>query len=332
MDEARDHGPNSAADWEAITSFATAGGPLGDIAEEVRAAGPPPAGLPAILRAPLIIDTDIGGDPDDAIAVAIAALTVPELALVITTDELGGERARLARHLLDLSGRPEVPVVTGADLGGSRYFCAEGLVPDSVAAQPVDVVSAIRAVAAAAGGGPIRWLGIGPMSNLARLMAEDAATAGQMVVTQMGGALAYRDPARAEHNVRLDPVAAITVLTGTPVLTLVPSDLSFTQATEITSESPVVQRLADLAAPAWATLLSRHLDCWFDRFYPGSMQHDGLALASAMGHPALDYAKVRIEIAPDGRLARSSAGISLRMAVRADYEGFMWWLARQLDW
>jgi pyrimidine-specific ribonucleoside hydrolase len=332
MDEARDHGTNSATDWEAITSFAAAGGPLGDIAEEVRAAGPPPVGPPAALQAPLIIDTDIGGDPDDAVAVAVAALTLPELALVVTTDELGGERARLARHLLDLSGRPEVPVVTGADLGGSRYFCAEGLVPDSVAAQPGDVVSAIRAVAAAAGGGPIRWLGIGPMTNLARLMAEDAATAGQMVVTQMGGALAYRDPARAEHNVRLDPVAAITVLTGTPALTLVPSDLTFTQATEITAESPIARCLADPAAPAWATLLSRHLDCWFDQFHPGSMQHDGLALASALGHPALDYAEVGIEIAPDGRLAGSSAGISLRIAVRADYEGFMWWLARQLDW
>ncbi len=80
-------------------------------------------------HAPLIIDTDLGGNPDDAFAVAIAALTVPELALVITTDELAGERARFARHLLDLLGRPEVPVVSGADLGNTRYFCVEDLTP-----------------------------------------------------------------------------------------------------------------------------------------------------------------------------------------------------------
>ena len=71
----------------------------------------PRTGWPEDLRrAPLIIDTDIGGDPDDTLALAAAALTVPELALVITCDETGppapGQRARLARALLDLAGRP----------------------------------------------------------------------------------------------------------------------------------------------------------------------------------------------------------------------------------
>jgi hypothetical protein len=40
---------------------------------------------------------------------------VPELSLVLTSDERGGERARFARHLLNLLGRPEVPVVAGAE-------------------------------------------------------------------------------------------------------------------------------------------------------------------------------------------------------------------------
>ena len=58
--------------------------------------------------APMIIDTDIGGDPDDTVAVVAAGLRVPELALVVTSDEYGGERARFVRYLLDLVGRQDV--------------------------------------------------------------------------------------------------------------------------------------------------------------------------------------------------------------------------------
>ncbi len=145
-------------------------------------------------HAPLIIDTDLGGNPDDAFAVAIAALTVPELALVITTDELAGERARFARHLLDLLGRPEVPVVSGADLGNTRYFCVEDLTPASMGRQPADVAAAVEAVRAA--GGPVRWLGLGPASNLAALLTVRPDLTEHLVVTQMGGALRQRDQAR----------------------------------------------------------------------------------------------------------------------------------------
>lgn len=332
MGEIRDDERGPVADWEAIVSSAASGGALGENAAAVRAAGPPPSGPPAELRAPLIIDTDLGGDPDDAVAVAVAALRVPELALVITTDEVGGERARLARHLLDLAGRPEVPVAAGADLGGSRYFCVEGLVPGSVPFQDGDVSAAVRAVTSAADGGPVRWLGIGPMTNLAALMASDPDAAARLVVTQMGGALAYRDPTRAEHNARLDPPAAITVLTGMRALTLVPSDVTFTEAIQVSADSPIARGLAGPAAPGWARLLSRHLDRWFERFHPATMQHDGLALAAALGHPALDYADITVTIAADGRMTATSQGTCLHMATRADYGGFMWWLGRQLDW
>ncbi len=332
MGEVRGDEQDPAADWEVITSFGESGGPLGQIAEAVRQAGPPPSGPSAAARAPLIIDTDLGGDPDDAVAVAVAALRVPELALVITTDEVGGERARMARHLLDLAGRPEVPVAAGADLGGSRYFCAQGLVPESVPFQADDISAAVRAVTAAAGRGPVRWLGIGPMTNLARLAASDPETTARLVITQMGGALAYRDPSRAEHNIRLDPPSAITVLTGMRPLTLVPSDVTFTEATQISAGSPIARSLSDPAAPAWATMLSRHLDRWFERSYPATMQHDALALASSLGHPAVDYGDITVTIAADGRMTATPQGTSLRMAVRVDYRGFMWWLGRQLDW
>ena len=71
-----------------------------------------------LTGAPVIIDTDVGRDPGGTLALAAAARTVPRLALVITCSEPAppepGQRARLARRLLDLTGRPDVAVAEGA--------------------------------------------------------------------------------------------------------------------------------------------------------------------------------------------------------------------------
>lgn len=112
----------------------------------------------------LIIDTDIGGDADDALAVAIAAPSVPELALLITTDattaeitaEAAGEtagghgsgpdqRARLARHLLDRIARTTraehgvpVRVSTSADYAAFMSWLAARLDPKAGPGVPAD--------------------------------------------------------------------------------------------------------------------------------------------------------------------------------------------------
>src|SRR5579871_4091962 len=66
---------------------------------------------------PLVLDTDIGTDIDDVYALILAAVS-PECDLravtVVNCDV--HLRARLARHILDLLGRRDVPVSMGASL------------------------------------------------------------------------------------------------------------------------------------------------------------------------------------------------------------------------
>ncbi|MEU6191923.1 nucleoside hydrolase [Nocardia sp. NPDC047038] len=189
--------------YASMLEFATRYEEFGDLAAKLRAAGPL---APRVQGTPIILDTDIGGDPDDAFALTCAA-RVPELALVVTADEVRGKRACLARHLLDLVGRHDVPVIRGADLGNTRYWSAEGLIPDHIATQPSDVLAAVGALCASTDG-PVRWVGCGPLTNLANILRTSPKVAEQLVVTQMGGVLSYPNPARAEHNFRLDPEAA----------------------------------------------------------------------------------------------------------------------------
>src|SRR5690606_24654455 len=151
-------------------------------------------------------------------ALAVAART-PELALVITCDEFGdGRRARLARHFLDLLGRPDVGVVAGRSRADSRYRCCDHLTPshdeqlpapqgpDAIAAAVTEATSSVSA------GSRARWVALGPLTNLADLATSHPDLTHRVQVTVMGGALNYRHPDRAEHNIRLDVDAARTAL------------------------------------------------------------------------------------------------------------------------
>ncbi|MFB9909614.1 nucleoside hydrolase [Allokutzneria oryzae] len=277
---------------------------------------------------PLIVDTDAGGDPDDAVALVLAAAE-PTLALVTTVDELGGRRAKFVRHLLDLVGRPDVPVVAGADLGGTRMDCIDGLVPDSVAAQPVGVVDAVAAVCARTEG-LVRWAGLGPVTNLAEVLTTRPDLAERLVVTQMGGALNYRDPERAEHNFRVDPAAAEVLLRAARQPRLVMSDTTFTPEIEIVEDSEQHRRLADPSAPEWARLVAAHMDRWFDRFHPGTIQHDALALSAALQLPYVGLRRERVVLDAIGRMTAAPGGHHVWISATADYRAFMAWLGKGL--
>lgn len=287
-----------------------------------------------LTGSPLIIDTDIGGDADDALAVAAAARCAPELRLVLTGDELNGQRARFARHLLDLMGRPDVATVAGASLGETPYVVVEDLIPATVPAQPADVVAAVRAVLDSTSG-PVRWVGMAPLSNLAHVVAELPEAAARLRVTQMGGALRYRNPDSAEHNIRLDFEAAHQVLAavtsgGLPTPEFVASDVTFTPQIEVTADTPLYRWMHATEAPAWAKLLGAHLDGWFGRFYPGSMQHDALTLTAALELPFVDSEPTRIAMDDIGRTTVANNGTQVRWSVEADYEAFMQWLTQTL--
>ena len=126
-----------------------------------------------------------------------------------------------------------MPVVAGRALGNDRYLAVDRLAPPDVPAQPGDVLADVTAVAEATEGA-VRWVGMAPMSNLADLLTARPGLVERLHVTQMGGALNYRDPSRAEHNVRLDVTSAMTVIAEARHPRLVISDVTFTSDIEIT--------------------------------------------------------------------------------------------------
>jgi len=186
-------------------------------------------GLPAAptlpARLPILLDTDIGGDIDDAFAVAMAARS-PQLKLLAVTT-VGGNaqaRARLAAKLLQAAGRSDVPVAAGTpgkDGPVVQARWAEGFASTSLVQQPA--VELLRDEIDRAGGGVV-LVAIGPLTNVAELLRRYPEVKGKIrEIALMGGSLAQGyspgSPAIAESNIASDAAAAQTVFrSGVPLL------------------------------------------------------------------------------------------------------------------
>ena len=188
----------------------------------------------------LVLDTDIGTDVDDCLALAVV-LGSPELSLEGVTCVYGNVllRTRMVRKLLRLAGRDDVPVMAGAGLPLLRrrpvYWAGhEGdglLAPSDEALAPAPehaVDFLVRTVME--NPGQIHLLAIGPLTNVALAFGREPRLPQYLAqLTVMGGAIRGPDSLGlpyAEHNIVCDPDAAHVVLTAGAPTTLVPLDVT----------------------------------------------------------------------------------------------------------
>lgn len=260
---------------------------------------------------PLILDTDIGTDVDDLVALALI-LNSPELELVGVTTVYGDValRARMVRKLLALRGRAEVPVALGAarPLLGKRAVYWEGhegqgLLTDEDHATPlagehaVDFI--VRTVMARPG--EITLAAIGPLTNVAlALLREPAlaqALAGLVIMGGVvGGAAALHLP-WVEHNFRCDPEAAHVVLAAGAAPRIVPLDVT----TRVRIRQADAERIRGLGDPFHLAVADQILR------YPAFVRrggytflHDPLAVATALDPTLVTWQPVRAVIETGG--------------------------------
>ena len=206
----------------------------------------------------VIIDTDIGDDFDDALAVGLA-LSSPELKILGIMSAWGDTtlRARLLDRILCETGRTDIPVAVGVEKHGrgqaaftqSRWATREPAKPHPAA---VDfLLETIRQ-----NPGQITLIGIAPLTNLAAAIERDSATFKKLKrIVIMGGSIhrGYGDfgytsnhGPDAEYNVAMDIPAAQAVFNSGVPLFVMPLDstqhpldelkreLLFTQSTNLT--------------------------------------------------------------------------------------------------
>jgi purine nucleosidase len=183
-------------------------------------------------RIPILLDTDIGTDIDDAFALALIARS-PELDLLGVTTVSGDTQARaqMAAKLLWESGFRRVPVVAGEPgrplpIEQTRW-AKDFRSPQLQAGSAVDFLDATLRRRA----GKTTIVAIGPLTNIAALLKKDPAIAKKIdQIVLMGGSIHHgygEDPTPvAEYNIAADPAAAQAVFTCGVSILMVPLDVT----------------------------------------------------------------------------------------------------------
>ncbi len=213
-------------------------------------------------RSWLMLDTDLGTDVDDALALAMLLDADAPTELIAVTTVYGDTvlRAQLARRYARLAGR-EIVVHAGErdTLSGKDVWWAghEGTLHEGLDAEEFENEGAVSALVRTvlARPGQVDVLAIGPLTNVAAAILRDAAFAPAVRhLWIMGGAF---DTERTEHNFRSDSVAAdIVFRSGIPTSVI---GLEQTQRIELRSDQ--IARIAE--AGELGAALDRDIRQWW---------------------------------------------------------------------
>ena len=183
--------------------------------------------------APVILDTDIGGDIDDTWALGLL-LKSPELDLKLVVGDAGqaGYRARVLARFLERVGRSDVPVGVGLDIEprgeGGQAAWVKGYelksYPGKVYADGVQAL--IDTIMNSKQ--PVTLICIGPMPNIAAALGREPRIAQRARFVGMYGSVRIgyggKPPPAPEWNVKGDPKACQAAFTAPWDMTITPLD------------------------------------------------------------------------------------------------------------
>ncbi len=239
------------------------------------------------------IDTDMGGDIDDALAISMA-LHSRELQMIgISTVYIGNAwRTDLVRSMMEAFGHSGIPVHLGAEkplAGLWNNYVPEPLLPN-------DAVPAL--IKAARENPGLCVAAIGPLTNIALALAQAPEIADNLRFYIMGGMVTMAYP---EWNIVCDPEAARIVMESGADITLVGLDV--TEKCRLNKEEAQALVMGESRDMCF---LQGEMERFLKNFNFLPVLHDPLTIAALLWNDLMTYEMKDIVIETRGEFTRGA--------------------------
>ncbi|MCD9024247.1 nucleoside hydrolase [Cohnella silvisoli] len=295
----------------------------------------------------IIIDTDIGSDIDDAMALALA-MRSPEITIEGVTTVYGDVdlRARMTRKMLQYGQREDVRVYPGINkplLHNREIWLAghegKGILTEEDVNLEIESKHAVDFIieTVMANPGQITLVPIGPLTNIAACIIREPELVNNVKeIIMMGGVTRLGDNgaslATVEHNIVSDPEAASLVFGSGAKIVMVGLDV--TLKVVITDEEQ--RRLHETGDPL-NMALARMLEEWFSFVKkPKTFMHDPLTISLLIDRTLVRTKKMKVHVEYDHRqktgqtVAALSDDGNVEVCLEVDQDRFMKLLMERL--
>jgi len=289
------------------------------------------SGFPAFIFSaskpvPIILDTDIGTDVDDAYALILAARSAQlDLRAVTTVYGNVAIRSAMARKLLLMMGKQEVPVALGVEKpfdgkevhwGGweGKGVLVEGEVVKGVSqTHASDLISEILSQTKE----KIVVVSVGGLTNIAVVLRQQSSLRARIErFVIMGGSVrpfvleGKKIPEKLETNLHHDVEAAALVLQSGVPITLVPAEVTFRAKLFLNdferirnAPSPLARAMSYMTQDFGSRLKIFMKSFGVNQYYAdmATLLHDPLAVCTLVDPSVvkIERVKIRVETGPD---------------------------------
>ena len=270
----------------------------------------------------IILDTDIGYDPDDVLAL-LFAINSPEIEIlgITTSFEFTGFKQQITKKILALVGRTDIPVRAGMDFVNLKYFPSsyqteeskkhgskhakrngKGIFPPTINryCKPENEFAPIFIKNMAEKyPGKISLICIGPLTNVGYLTRRYPEAASKLkAIYLMGGVVNNKVlPGKREFNIRADVVAAQSVY-GYAAIDKVPI---FMIGTEVTRDVFVPDKdvipMVERKKSSLSRIFKTHIKA-YNKLYKRdhTILHDPLAIGMLIKPSLYEFRKIKVDI------------------------------------
>jgi purine nucleosidase len=256
----------------------------------------------------IIIDTDIGSDVDDAMALSLA-INSDEINLIGVTTVYGDTtlRAKLAKKLLQLGGNEHIPVCAGIEkplLHNREVWWSghegEGVLTDEAITfqteHAVDFI--IRTIME--NPREISLVPIGPLTNIAAaIIREPQIVKNLKEIVLMGGVSRLGDNSLElppiEHNIKCDPESASLVFSSGAPIVMVGLDVTM----KVRIDRDDIKQLEDSGRPLNLALV-KLINRWLDYIkLDWTAMHDPLAVSVLIDRSIVQTKRMNVTVQYD---------------------------------